>query len=442
MVTQLEGPETDLLYAPEPELWTPDGVRGPDESGHDLWLPDSALDLLGEDGLLYEPPGLDLGEHDPPMEAWPGRMRDVTDVIKASGHVKDYFRFSHRWLSQEKWWIKFFQARDRRPIETYHTDFSWNQILIFGEYGGGKTTLANKVAYRYGELGHAVFSNTSTLIGWHLEGIQMFTSIPLMPYASVLIIDEGSAWLASRASGTVAVGAFIIASLNIRKKNILMIIVSAQDHNIAPGVRDYCVEAWRPLPVEVESSTPKPRGLPAHSDPDNFVSAWEIWLDYPYRRGDLVDEDGGRKNGFGPADRLMFDSGEAVRESMLVTATFELADVGAAFLQDRDEVRDDLQRQRDAKGDGTGAATIGYDAQEYQVLSSVLGYMRMSETAGEPYITPGFIANETGIPPAQVGRVVSKLFAGVKNEPRRGYSMEQIRPLMNDYQEGGDDNDD
>ena len=402
------------------------------EGESDLWLPDNALALLDEDGLFHDPPGISLGQHDPPMELWPGRMRDVSDVIKASGHVKDYFRFGHRWQAQDEWWLKLFQARAERPLETYHKDFSWNQILIFGEYGGGKTTLANKVAYVFGELGHAVFSNTSTLIGWHLEGIQMFTSIPLMPYASVLIIDEGSAWLSSRASGTVAVGAFIIASLNIRKKNILMIIVSAQDHNVTPGVRDYCVEAWRPLPLEVHSSG-KSRGLQPYEDPDNFMSCWEVWLDYPYRRGDLVDDDGSRKNGFGPADQVWFDSGEAVKQSMLVTSTFELADVGAAFLQDRDEVRQDLQRQRDAKNGGA-AAGVGYDQQEHAILSSVLGYMRMEETAGEPYITPGFIANETGIPSAQVGRVMGKLFKGVKNEPRRGYSMEIISPLMqSDY---------
>ena len=413
-MTTISVGETTELHIPAPaELETPPGS---------LWLP-TPEELWTPDGLLRDPEGVDLGRAEPPMEKWPGRIRGKQDVINASGHPRDYFRYGHRQLAQIDFWMRLFQARERRSAKSYFDDFSWNQIMIFGEYGGGKTTIANMIGARFGQEGHAVFSNTSTLIGWHLEGVQMFTAIPLMPYCSVMIIDEGSAWLAARSSATVAVGAFIITSLNIRKKNIFLIIVSAQDRNVAPGVRDYCKEAWRPVEVVGDPNAPKKRELRDADDPDNFILAWDVWDDYPYRRNDLIDEDGkNRWEGFGDPAYTKQCSGEEVRNAFLITDSFDLADAGAAFLNDRDEVKSDLEEQRGDKSND------GYGNNEFLILSAVVGLM--SQGYDDEYIDPGLIASKTKMDPGQVGRTMKTLFDGVKNRPRYGYSSDTVFEIM------------
>ena len=59
----------------------------------------------------------------------------------------------------------------------------WDQILVLGDYGAGKTTTAIKMAYLFYRLGHPVFSNASCLFGWHLEREEMYT--PTFPISTL-----------------------------------------------------------------------------------------------------------------------------------------------------------------------------------------------------------------------------------------------------------------
>ena len=89
----------------------------------------------------------------------------------------------------EQAWYEFMDARRRRRFDT---GFNWNQILVLGDYGAGKTSLAIKMARHWFGLGHAVFSNASCLFGWHLDHEEMYTAMGFMPANSVLRIDESS----------------------------------------------------------------------------------------------------------------------------------------------------------------------------------------------------------------------------------------------------------
>ena len=152
-------------------------------------------------GVLRDPPELKdfAARGDPPAEDWPGRIVTREDLMRSSGDSRDWFRYGHRYRAYQEAWAEFADARRRR--KNFMSGFDWNQILILGEYGSGKTTLAVHMARHFFGLGHAVFSNTSCLFGWRLEREEMYTALGFMPKNSILLIDESSAFLSSRMGG-------------------------------------------------------------------------------------------------------------------------------------------------------------------------------------------------------------------------------------------------
>ena len=129
----------------------------------------------------------------------------------------NWFRYGHRLKAYQQAWAEFMDARRRR--RRFDVGFEWNQILVLGDYGAGKTSLAIKMAHYWFRLGHPVFSNASCLFGWHLDHEEMYTAMGFMPANSVLLIDESSAALASRVGHGVAVSSFNEMNLNTRKRN-------------------------------------------------------------------------------------------------------------------------------------------------------------------------------------------------------------------------------
>ena len=204
--------------------------------------------------------------------------------MKASGDQRDWFRYMHRLQAHTRATHEFITGR--RVRRDMSSNFNWNQILVLGDYGAGKTTTAIKMAYLYYRLGHPVFSNASCLFGWHLEREEMYTALLFVPKNSVLLFDESSAHLSSRVGHGVAVSSFAESNLNTRKKNCIMIYMSAHDWEIAPAIRRNCREVWMPvsgddLEIEAVSSTRGGKVLPANN-PDNFRMAYHVWGDYPY----------------------------------------------------------------------------------------------------------------------------------------------------------------
>ena len=65
----------------------------------------------------------------------------------ASGDPRDWFRYGHRLQAYEEAWLELIDARSRR--RDFMADFTWNQILVLGDYGSGKTTLATHLARHF-----------------------------------------------------------------------------------------------------------------------------------------------------------------------------------------------------------------------------------------------------------------------------------------------------
>ena len=63
--------------------------------------------------------------------------------MEAAGDPRDWFRYGDRLRAYERAWAEFMDARRRRRFDT---GFEWNQILVLGDYGAGKTSLAIKMA--------------------------------------------------------------------------------------------------------------------------------------------------------------------------------------------------------------------------------------------------------------------------------------------------------
>ena len=284
---------------------------------------------------------------DPPISRWPGRLVSRQDIMEAAGDPRDWFRYGHRLDAYRKAWAEFVDARRRR--KNFIAGFDWNQILILGDYGAGKTTLAIKLARYYFGLGHPVFSNASCLFGWHLEHEEMYTAMGFMPANSVLLIDESSAHLASRVGHGVAVSSFQEMNLNSRKRNCITVYMTAHDWELPASIRRNCKEVWMPVPsedIDVEDTSHETGKRPAPRDersPDNFRMAYHVWDDYPYRKANLIEgRDADKGDGFGPPTHTMYDEGERVRDAYMLNDTFQLAAAGAATMADRDVVKEQL----------------------------------------------------------------------------------------------------
>ena len=303
--------------------------------------------------LLVDPPELakyaDRG--DPPMSRWPGRPVTRIDVMKSMGDDRDWFRYMHKLRMFERTWIEFMDARRRR--KRFDNDFGWNQILVIGDYGAGKTTGVTKTVYEYFRRGHPVFSNASLLLGWRLEDEEMFTAMGFMPKFALLVIDEASGALSSRMGGGVVVSTFNEMNLNSRKRGAKVFYMSAQDWEIAASIRRNCKEVWMPVKeddIDTSAITASGNGriLP-RNNPDNFRMAHHVWGNFPYRKANLI-EGKNEDEGFGKPDYTNYSEGDNVRAGFLLTDTFQLAASGAATVADRDAVKDHIRAYQAGKG--------------------------------------------------------------------------------------------
>ena len=375
---------------------------------------------------------------DPPMEEWPGVQVEAEDVLAASGDGRDWFRPECRLKAWAGAWQAFYERRKAR--RNLASGFDWDQIMIVGEYGAGKTTLGILTALKYFIRGHAVFSNASTLFGWRLQGADMYTAMAHMPANSVLLIDEASAHLDSLLGHTVAVSSFSQMNLNVRKKNCKVIYMSAQDRHIAYSIREQCREMWLPLSkeqivIENESLAERARyqrTSPAEN-PDNFRMACAIWSDYPYRRANIY-EDAEKRDGFGRPSKFWYERDlEMVRYAMLLNDTFELAAVGAARMARRNEVKANLQASLEGRGPRNGAAPEpavrggGSRDPHGAAKRSILEYFVDLRHSGDvpAHIRAGHLASELGLSQNKVGTSISELF-DVPNVQRKGYPTAAI----------------
>ena len=398
-----------------------------------LWLPGTdplrthtprpqEIDPALDQELLHDPPELSRyakrGDHQ--MEDWPGVEVSHYDIMAASGDPRDWFRYGWRRRAADRAWAEWADARARRELNgNLAADFEWNQILILGDYGSRKTTTGIWAARNFFGLGHMVFSNASCLFGFHLRHEEMYTAMGTMPANSVLLIDESSAALASRVGHSVAVTTFTEMNLNSRKRNCVVVYMSAQDHEIAASIRRYCKEVWMPiskddLTIEGES---RYTGRNPAMNPDNFRLAYHVWDDFPYRRDNLITEDPEeRRKGFGPPAYTVYDEGEHVRRAYLLNDTFEMAAAGAATIADKDVIKDNLRDFRDGRIPGT---TGSVDNRKHR-LNLLLLYLQEKRTDPPMHYSAGELGQAMGVNPAQAGIIVAEAF-GIKQVKGYGF---------------------
>ena len=84
---------------------------------------------------------------DPPIDQWPGRIVTREDLMKAGGDPRDWFRYGHRLKAYEEAWAEFADARRRG--RNFKAGLDWNQILVLGDYGAGKTSVAVHMARHF-----------------------------------------------------------------------------------------------------------------------------------------------------------------------------------------------------------------------------------------------------------------------------------------------------
>ena len=366
--------------------------------------------------MLFDPP--ELAEYaervDPPIAAWPGTIRTKHDVMKACGDKRDWFRFGHRYEAYLRYWNEWADARNRR--RDMSVGFAWDQIMIIGEYGAGKTTLGVKAALADFRRGHCVFSNAGCLIGWRLEYEEMYTALGLMPKHSSLLIDESSAALSSKMGGGVAVSSFAEMNLNSRKQNARVYYMSAQDYEIAPAIRRETREVWMPVPKDKLTIVADYYGMkhlaPAN-DPDNFRIAYFVWTGYPYKKGNIIEGQDKTMAGFGPPDEVRYDEGDQVRDAFLLTDTFELAMAGAARTASSDNVKAQLR------------SFLGKEDPRDVVAAQLVDWVRqlsdMDEESVPEYVTASQIAEDLDVSEQKIGSEMRKCYPGVQRVPYKGY---------------------
>ena len=400
------------------------------------------------DGRILDPP--DLAKYaarvDPPMERWPGRPLGREDIAAACGDPRDWFKFGHRELAAEIAWAEFADAQARR--KSLFPGFSWNQVLIIGEFGAGKTALATFIARHFFGLGHPVFSNAGLLFGWRVSRTGIYTMLSRSPRCAVIVVDESSAALSSRMSAGVSVDSFVQNNLNVRKLNILIIYVSAQDTEISASIRRDCREVWMPLggdQMEVETAgdrlvisndgTVKESDRPAHSNPandtENFHLAWHVWDDYPYKRSNIIEGPDKSKDGFGAPAHTTYAGGEEVRRAFLLTDSFELAQSGAARNADPDEVKAESQKFLD-ENFGSEKVTAGLYQEHGPALLQYIDSRRREKNPPKYFQAPD-IGAALGVTAVKAGLILRHYFRDVEKVQRYGYSAQSIYDYLSTF---------
>ena len=87
--------------------------------------------------------------------------------MASCGDPRDWFRYGWRLEAYQRHWMEWGDARARR--RDMSAGYEWDQILIIGPYGAGKTTLGIHETLKWFRKGHPVFSTPACLVGWRVE---------------------------------------------------------------------------------------------------------------------------------------------------------------------------------------------------------------------------------------------------------------------------------
>ena len=362
--------------------------------------------------LLFDPPNIQQRRGIPPMRDWPGRRMTIEDVEAACGDGRDWFRYWHRALRFQETWGEdgvFERARAVRSDDDYYRDFDWDQRLLIGPYGSGKSTITVADSLPLAHEGIPTFHNGPLLGGWLVAGDAMFTVFAVIPPCSKLIFDEAHTALPGRLAGSTAVSACKGLAANIRKVNCRWDLVSAQWKDVRPLILEDCVEVIEAVRANVQGGD-GPEGVLPCDNPNNFVLAWDRWGDYPLKDPQR------RQEGLGRPDYRAVLTGEAARNSFILTDSFQRVDM-AAMMSNREVVKDSL---RAARGDSVAGGRTSYQA----AVIEFAGALRELNDDSLKWVTAGDIARVSGLASPALGTALSSF--GLKKTRDRGYLAEDL----------------
>ena len=405
----LVAPDTELVVPPNPAL-PADGINPVDWDEYRL-----------PSGLYLDPPNINWGRAIPPERDWPGRRVDEIDVAEACGDGRDWFRFWHRIEKHRELWAKYDYWSARRTSDDYYRDFEWNQRLIMGPYGAGKTTTGVLTGIARLQDGFPFFHNGPSLVGWVLEGDEIFTTMAVQPPCSYLLLDEANTTIPGRLVGATGVAMMRELAANIRKINCQWDIVAAQWYSIHPAARLECFQVLQPFSVGMADEWP---GVDEWDNPSHFNLAWMVWEDYPFQKPEV------QKGGLDaiPYDYWCSLSGDPARDAFALTDSFRRVNAGEAALARSENIKN---RMREIREDNK---TNGRSPKESAVNEALDAILKGIDPDESPFIRPGDLAYVTGLHGSEVGRIINDKY-GIKNERNKGYSTELLMQRHQAYEE-------
>ena len=356
---------------------------------------------------------------DPPVLEWAGRWVSEQDVLMACGDPRDWFTYEMRLQAYQEAWARYYHARRRKRNPS--SKFNFAQVMIIGDMGASKSTMAAWECHKYWQRGHAVFHNGPFLFGRVVEGSAIYEIVDQVPRNSIVVIDEAHSTLDSGMVMSSGIRAFNSLCAGLRKKNCRLILISAMASMIGRRVRDMCSEVWRPCKPNIEAADfGYSVEYPGHSNPRNFVFAWEVWRDFPFRGEDLTSSRH-RRRGFGPSDDTRVATGEAVRNAFLLTNSFDPVEPGVAQQYATKEAMNKYRNQ----------AQQGLTEEHRNLVAYLWG--RCTEAAPPAHINAAAVAFQLGMNPAAVGRMMSGLFGDVDGiKTSKGYDLPTIKDAISD----------
>ena len=346
---------------------------------------------------------------------------------------REWFRYHWKLEVLETIWKEFYKARAFRRKLT--AGFEWNQIMILGKFGLGKSVIASYIMNQDMRDGHPAFTNASYLPGWRMALEEMYTAMPRVPLASTLLYDEVSGTHNRYMTAGVAVSTASSMNLNTRKRLAKAIYTTAHHKDVSYGILEECQEVWKPVPKADMGIVGKPErtgARPPAMDPENFRFAYYIWGDFPFKKADLTEgkPTDDKYQGLGLPDEVYFDQGEAVRDAFLMTDTFELAMVGAARAADIDVIKEDTSRILAGRNPKSGG--MPEDKQQAQ-LTTLINFFLLDPNPPDHY-RPGAIASRLDVDSRVAGSFMQRHF-DVPNVQRKGYPREAIMNKIKEYEE-------
>ena len=340
-----------------------------------------------------------MGRVDPPEEHWAGRMINEDDVGMACGDERDWFTPGMRLEAFDQGLGRYRKARKYK--RNMGSKFKFAQIMLIGDMGASKTTLAAWESYKHYQRGHPVFHNGCFLFGRIVDGAGIYEIVDKVPRNSVIAIDEAHTGLESGMAASSGVRSFTILCAGLRKKNCRLILMTAMAVMVARKIRDMCSEAWRPMRPNVEASDFGYGGpaVPGHSNPKNFIFCWDVWRDFPFRGEDLTSAKA-RKRGFGPSDDTRMVMGESVRNAFLLTDSFQPVETAVA-----------QQHAGKASMEQERRSNQGLSDDHRRLIAELVN--RLNETPPPSTLNSAVLALKLGLTDAQVGRMMSGIFGDV-----------------------------